>query len=394
MPSRFKVLHVTSWLTRKGGGIPPVINALARETTRLGITCVVAGLKDEFFEADCASNKFSYLGAERLGSPGFGFSRELGHLIFSEITRDTIIHSHSLWMYPTYLARRCSQRTGAPLIISPHGMLEPWALKNSRLKKFVAARLFEDGNLMHAACLHALCVPEARNFRHYGLKNPIAVIPNGVDLEPFKNLPEGDPTGDRFPQLKGRKRILFLSRIHPKKGLPNLLQAWRKLCSTFPAWHLTIAGPDELGHEQELKALAVTLGLEKNVSFLGPLYGPEKIAALAGSDLFVLPSFSEGFSMAILEAAAAGLPVLLTKECNFTELATANAAVEVSPAVASVEAGLRRLLEMTDTERTALGKRGRALVEGSYTWPAVARQMLSVYEWLLHGGPKPACLYD
>jgi poly(glycerol-phosphate) alpha-glucosyltransferase len=155
---------------------------------------------------------------------------------------------------------------------------------------------------------------------------------------------------------------------------------------------LVVAGPGEGGHEEEMKRLTAELGLEPRVCFTGPLQGQEKLAALAGAELFVLPSFSEGFSMAVLEAAAAGLPVLLTPQCNFPELVRASGAIEVSPDVAGCEAGLRELLGLPDAERRLMGQRGKDLVARSYTWPRIVEQMLSVYHWLLEGGTPPACV--
>lgn len=369
-----------------------MISALARETGRTGIQCCVAGLKDEFYDTDCKSDEFDFLGGSIFGPKALGYSPELGRLIEGKVSSNSIVHSHGLWMHPGLIARRVSIQNKCPLVISPHGMLEPWALNNSRGKKRLAAFLFENRNLRSAHCLHALCMPEAENFRRCGLRNPIAIIPNGIETKSFDSLPDPDEITQLFPELKGRRRILFLSRIHPKKGLPNLLKAWTQLRKDFGDWCLMIAGPSELGHEQELKALAMDLGIENSVFFLGPIYGEEKRKVLAGADIFVLPSFSEGFSMAILEAAAAGLPVLLTRECNFPELAAAGAGIEVSPDVEGIQLGLRQLLGVSVDQRRRMGQKGRDLVEQFYIWPKITQKMLAVYQWLLGRGPKPDCI--
>jgi glycosyltransferase involved in cell wall biosynthesis len=168
-----------------------------------------------------------------------------------------------------------------------------------------------------------------------------------------------------------------------------LLKAWRQLVPDFPEWCLLIAGSGAPNYEQSLRDRVRELGLDSHVLFLGPVHGADKLRVLAATDLFVLPSFSEGFSMAVLEAAAKGLPILLTRECNFPELAKAGGAVEVSPSPAEIEMGLRRLLCLSDLERKAMGREGKALVERSYTWPAISRQMLAVYEWLAGAGQPP-----
>jgi poly(glycerol-phosphate) alpha-glucosyltransferase len=330
------------------------------------------------------------------GPAAFGYSPELRSELSARMARNSLLHVHGLWMYPGMVARKLSETTSAVRVVSPHGMLEPWALQNSRWKKRLAGWAFENRNLRTANCLHALCAAEGQSFRRYGLRNPIAVIPNGVDPAAFERLPGRAVLEARFPALRNRRWVLFLSRIHPKKGLPHLLRAWKSVVGVsvdrWSEWTLVIAGPDEVGHEAEMKRLAVELGLEQAVCFTGPLQGQEKLAALGHSELFVLPSFSEGFSMAILEAAAAGLPVLLSPPCNFPELAKAGAAIEVSPDAAGCEAGLREVLGLQDAERRAMGERGRSLVMSAYTWPRIASQMLEVYRWLLQGGSPPACV--
>lgn len=388
-----KILHLTSWLSAAGGGIPPVLRALQHEQAAQGCDVRAAGLAEPNAAFGCERQDITGCIA---GPASFGYSPELRSSLFALRPAPDILHVHGLWMYPGLLARKLSEHASARRIVSPHGMLEPWALQNSRWKKRLASLAFENKNLRSADCLHALCQPEADNFRRYGLTNPIAVIPNGVDLGAFANPPARAILEQRFPALKGRRWVLFLSRIHPKKGLPHLLHAWASILNSQPSlldsWCLLIAGPDELCHEGEMKALVTELGLQSNVVFTGPLHGAEKLAALAGAGFFVLPSFSEGFSMAVLEAAAAGLPVMLTPPCNFPELAQGGGALVVAPDAAGCETGLRQLLALTDPERRAMGQRGRELIARQYTWSRIADQMLAVYRWLLNGGPPPTCV--
>jgi poly(glycerol-phosphate) alpha-glucosyltransferase len=359
---------------------------------RSGVDCLVAGLRDEFIKPEGPIPGVKAILGNAIGPISFGYSPELKCLLAAEASRGLIIHSHGLWMHPGVIARKLAKASGSPLVVSPHGMLEPWALENSRWKKRFAALVFENRNLCSADCLHALCEAEARNMRNYGLRNPIAIVPNGVDLEEFSSLPPYEAIETERPLLKGKKRMLFLSRIHPKKGLPHLLRAWQRVVPEFKDWMLLIAGNDQLGHEQEMRSLAIELGLGNIVVFMGPLYGEAKKKAMAGSDAFVLPSFSEGFSMAVLEAAACGLPVLLTPQCNFPQLGAAGGAVEVQPEVTSCEKGLRQLLSLSDEQRKAMGACGWEMIRKAYTWPAIAEQMTAVYAWLLRRGPMPDCV--
>jgi glycosyltransferase involved in cell wall biosynthesis len=382
------IVHVTSWLSRQGGGIPPVVWSLARQCRETGVECCVAGLGDQWSGQDIPDSVKVVTGASA-GPVAFGFSPRLSTQLQGLVKRGSVVHSHGLWMHPGVIARKLALGVHCPFVITPHGMLEPWALNNSLWKKRMAAWLFENKNLRMASCLHALCDAEAENFRHYGLRNPIAVLPNGVDLNSLHPLPHRDAITERFPTIRNRRRLLFLSRLHPKKGLENLLEAWRRLAPDFQDWCLLIAGSGLPDYEQQLHVRVRELKMDTQVVFLGPVHGPDKLQALAAADLFVLPSFSEGFSMAVLEAAAAGLPVLLTRGCNFQELARVRGAIEVSPEEGEIATGLRRLLCLSDLERKAMGQAGRALVERSYTWPAISRQMLAVYEWLAGAGLPP-----
>ncbi len=357
----------------------------------------MAGLNDPEFAVDGEAQDVPFVTGVIRGPGALGFSPRLSAQVCSLVKPGSIVHSHGLWMYPGAVARKCAHRAGCPLVISPHGMLEPWALNHSRLKKRLAAWWFEDKNLRQAACLHALCAAEADNFRSYGLKNPIVIIPNGVDVpesgdrrSEIGNLPEVvDMMVEKFPGIKGRHCILFLSRIHPKKGLSNLLQAWRHVARDYRDWCLLIAGAGQPAYEQELKRLVKDHDLENSVIFPGPLYGEDKRQVLAMAEVFVLPSFSEGFSVAVLEAAAAGVPVLLTRECNFPELAESGAAIEMSPQATAMADGLRQMLGLSAEQRQIMGRKGLELVKRSYTWPAIAGRMCRVYEWLAGNGSRP-----
>ena len=276
-----------------------------------------------------------------------------------------------------------------------------------------------------AACLHALCQAEADAIRAYGLRQRIEVVPNGVEL------PEELTTEDT-ESTEGRRRLLFLGRIHPKKGLVGALRAWADIQNSksknqnSKEWQFVIAGWDQGGHEAELRALCGELGLriaecglaedlklnsyklkterdldiqgglrpdngssrrlplpDVDVVFFGSAFGEEKEALLRSADAFILPSFSEGLPMSVLEAWAYVLPVVMTPECNLPEGFASGAALEIRSGEGSFQGGMRTLIEMTNHERAAMGMRGRRLVEDRFTWPKVAAQMKSLYEELL-----------
>ncbi|MEN8254345.1 MAG: glycosyltransferase, partial [Verrucomicrobiota bacterium] len=192
----------------------------------------------------------------------------------------------------------------------------------------------------------------------------------------------------------GRKQLLFLGRIHPKKGLAELIQAWGMgLGAWRREWELLIAGWDDGGHEQGLKSLVRELDVGDSVSFLGSQYGGEKEALLRSVDAFVLPSFSEGLPMSVLEAWSYGLPVVMTDFCNIPAGFDAEAALRIEPNAASIAQGLAELGTMSNSDLLAMGGNGRELVERQFTWDKIAQDMKAVYEWCL-GGEKPACIQE
>jgi glycosyltransferase involved in cell wall biosynthesis len=373
-----KVGFVTPYLTRSGGGVFTSAQRLAQVLAENNEVRVF-GLEDPSAADDLAT--WSPLSAEAFpvqGPRAFGYAPALGRAV-REAPLD-VVHSHGLWMYPSIAAHR----SGKPCLISPHGMLDPWALALSRWKKKLAGAAFQNAHLREATCLHALCQSEADSIRAYGLRNPICVIPNGIDLPP----PDVEPASFEGSIPPDRKVLLYLGRIHPKKGLPSLIRAWP---AAGDAWHLVIAGWDQGGHEDELKRLVGELHINR-VHFAGPQFGAAKAAAYRRADAFILPSLSEGLPMVILEAWAHGKPVLMTDECNLPEGFAARAAIRIRPETDDLARGLRELAALPPTERDEMGKRGLHLVQERFAWPKIAESFQAVYAWSLSRGPQPACV--
>ena len=352
----------------------------------------VMSVKDEFSDAD--GQAWSPVEPQVLAARGprwFGYSPDLQSRIGQ--TDAAVIHSHGIWMYPDLAVRRAAARSKVPWLISPHGMLDAWALRNSGWKKRLAGWLFTNETLRRAACLHALCDSEYRSIRAYGLNNPVAVIANGVDL-PDRARHTDSPlqvghAGD------ARKTLLFMGRIHAKKGIENLVRAWTMLKSQRDSsneWRLVVAGQGSDGYEAAMRRLTRELWLDESVTFIGPVYGNDKRDALLQADAFVLPSSSEGLPMAVLEAWSYGLPVIMTPQCNLPEGFEAGAAIEVEPDADSIAKGLASLFSLSVSDRVRLGANGRRLVESKFKWPNAACEMIRVYEWIQGTGERPACV--
>ena len=248
--------------------------------------------------------------------------------------------------------------------------------------------------MSNATCIRALCGAEADAIRQSGFKNPICLIPNGVDLpdEPLDVTLHSPADG----RASGKRILLFLGRIAPKKGLMNLIHAWSKAradnAKLADDWVLVIAGMDEAGHEAEIRRRVDELELGRNVLFPGQQYGPAKTSLFNSASAFILPSYSEGLPMGILDAWAHRLPVLMTPQCNLPEGFTANAAIRIEPSAESIAQGLEDLFRYPPSALRTLGDNGRQLVGEKFTWPRVASQMREVYDWMLGGGAAPACV--
>ncbi len=296
-----------------------------------------------------------------------------------------IVHIHGLWREYSAVASGLCRAARKPYIVSAHGMLEPWALKNGRWKKRAYLAAIERPVLKGAAGLRALTSDEIQDYRSVGLQDRVDVIPNGIDpplaVSPAVFL-------DAFPQLAGQRIVLFLGRIHPKKGIDLLCRAWARIGQNCPDAHLVIAGPDEDNTLEGLVSLVRDLDLTRRVTFTGMLRGHLKWSALAASSLFVLPSHSEGFSVAILEALGSGVPALISHGCHFPEVSAAGAGWAIGAVEAEIVASLQQALSMPVEELREMGERGKQLVADRYTWEAVGKAMTDSMEQRIASCPR------
>ena len=360
-------------LSARGGGIPSAVLPLCRDLAanrELSITVFGTGQPNE------TSGHARIEGYSASGG-AFAYSRELPGLLDAGLF--DLVHTHGLWTYASVAATRWRRRTGRPIIISPHGMLDGWALRRSRTKKRVARALFEDSHIASAACMHALNREEAEAIRQWGYRGPIAVVPNGIDL------PSPVDTGRR--QRSKSRTLLFLGRIDPKKGVRELIQAWGLLKDRgdLDGWKLVIAGWGQDQHVKSYEQLAGKLGLNDVLVFAGPQYGEDKHRVFTAADAFVLPSFSEGMPMTILEAWAFGLPVLMTRACNLDIGFQEGAAIEIVPNPQMLADQLSRFMRMPQKEAETVAAKGRQLVEREFSLQGMAVKVAKIYQTTLSG---------
>jgi len=387
-----RVLSVLESTSRVDGGIFEAELALQRQLAQFsGFEVDVVALRDEFTDADAPRwLPLKPNTGKVMGPRGFGVSPGLPRLMPSGVD---VGYCAALWKYPAWAFLEWQKRTGKPAVVAPHGSLDAWALQNSKWKKRIAAAIFKDRQLRNATCFRALCSAEADSIRAYGLKQRIEIVPNGVALPVLLTTEDSEKS-------EGKKRLVFLGRIHPKKGVAGALRAWAHLKSEmgnakWGRWQFVIAGWDQGGHEDELKALCRELGLgfadkqnlDGDVIFFGPAFGEEKEKLLRSAAGFILPSLSEGLPMSVLEAWAYGLPVVMTPECNLPEGFACQAALQIRNGQIenSKWEGLHALLYMSDSDRIEMGRRGRRLVEEKFTWPKVASSMAELYSEVLGG---------
>ena len=331
----------------------------------------------------------------RKGPGKMFYAPELKRLAAEAVEQAEVFHGHGLYVWTNMWLGGEARKRGKPLVYHPQGFFDPWILRRSRGKKRLAHWLFEDKNIAHVRWWRAVSNKEADQIRAVVRSHAVVhVIPNGIDIDEVDALDahevgsrEGDDKETKrlkdqetlaWMKRKRPKRLLFLSRIHAKKGLDLLVPAWGKLTKEFPDWELSIVGPDEGGYQATVEKMIADCGCSETCWIHPAVSGAEKHALLRTADLFVLPSYSEGFPMAVLEAAAHRIPVVQTDECNFPELTAAGGAWECRPERESVEKALRDALTAEDAERTERGLKGRTLVESSYSWQKLAEQVVGI----------------
>ena len=298
-----------------------------------------------------------------------------------------ILHTHGIWQHPSAIALDWKKR-GRPHVASVHGMLAPWAWQHRAWRKRLVWWLWEKRNLQSADLLHATSAQEAEGLRERGLRAPIAIIPNGVDLP--TTVEDCSIQDSRFDIQTQQRTALFLSRLHPVKGLPLLLEAWAKVKPEN--WKLQIVGPDEGGHRAVLERQVSALELGNVVRFSGPLTGAAKACAFQESALFILPTHSENFGIAVAEAMAYELPVITTHGAPWKLLEEEQCGWWVPVSVEGIAAALDDATRKSPEELAAMGERGRAVVAERFDWERIAKQFVECYRWILGEGGKPDCV--
>ena len=348
-------------------------------------------------------NEFGHLGPQFRVFPitwprSWFRSPELARTVETETRSFDLLHINEIWGHPLYAAAKSFRRNNKPYCVTPHGIFtQTWRYNTPKKRLYLG--LIGNRMLEAAACLHALTPAEVSGFRQAGYRGPVTIVPNGINVEEFAQLPDPEAAEEAIPELKGKRMVHFLSRLSPEKGLDQLLAAWADVTSraTYDDCILVLSGPDNNGYRSTVEGLIESCGLTGKVLLTGMVDGLKKKALISRSNIYVLPSYTEGFSVSVLENLAAGKPALITSACNFPDLANAGAGIVVPPEKDALAEGLRKLLDTSAEGLKEMGDRGRRLVQEQYRLDITARKLITVYNCILQGKdipmePEPAPL--
>ena len=317
-----------------------------------------------------------------IGPARLGNSPAMRRWLKQQVARQAadIVHNHSLWMLPNVYPGWATRGSRIPYVVSPRGTLSEWAMASGSKIKRVYWPLLQRPSIAHATLFHATAESEYEDIRRMGFRQPVAVIPNGIDLPEYQAKP-----------VRGQRTLLFLGRLHPVKGIDFLLQAWAQLHAEFPEWQLQIAGPGEADYVHYLKTLAQDLHVQR-VSFDGPIYGAGKFNAYRQADLYVLPSHSENFGMTVAEALACGTPCVVSQGAPWQGLQANQAGWWPEIGTEPLLAALRSALAKPQTELDAMGENGRQWMDRAFSWSHIGDTMKRVYDGILKRAPMPDCV--
>lgn len=371
------ITHVVPYMHPNAGGPPVVVDRLCSRLAARGHRVRVI-TTDAFAENEAGWERHYTNGGYELDvhhatGSSFAYSPTLSKAIRTAVVESDLVNLHTVWTYPTLRAAWTCRKRGVPYVVMPHGMLDPNSVRRKRAKKWVYAKLIEGPNLRRAAGLMYTHPEEERLARETVSGLPRGwIVPLAADESPAGRGQLAEEFFAQHRNLSGTKVILFLGRLHPKKGLDLLIPAFAGIARRRPDARLVLVGPGDGGYVDGLKARVTECGVGDRVSFLGPLAGRQKWAALAAATVFALPSYQENFAITVVEAMSVGTPVLLSNRVNiWPEVEKANAGLVSELDTDRIVDNLHEIIGNAEfAER--LGNNGRQLVQKAYSWDRMA----------------------
>jgi len=381
-----KILHVIANLAPRYGGPSKACWEMARAVAELGhAVSIYTTNQDGPGELEVPTNLPVWReGVEvryfPIQSPRFwGTSLPLAQALRRQIPAFDLVHIHSLYLFHDLVAGHYCRRYAVPYVMRPQGTLDPYIHRRHRWRKRLMELLFEDRNIRRAAALHFTTAEEQQLAAPFTFQTLGLVVPLGINFDEFAKLPEPGEFRRQYPEIGAGPIILFFGRVNFKKGLDILARAFGAVARQRKDVHLVIAGPDNDGWAAQVRTWLSEEGVLDCTTFTGMLLGPDRLAVLRDASIFVLPSYSENFGLAVIEAMAAGLPVIISDKVNIWREVQEGDAGRVVPC--DSEALAEQLLEILGDPKTsaALGRRGRALVQEQFQWPMIARRLAEAY---------------
>ncbi len=392
-----RILHVIPSLAMRHGGPPKAAQELCRELVHIGheVTIYTTDLDgnqrldlpvDQPIRGEDGVVRW-YFATQRSGL--YGVSMSLIRAMRRNIRNFDVVHIHTLYRFTSTVAAHYCRRDGVPYILRPHGTLDPFLFHRHRLRKRIYEALFETRNLRKAAAVHFTANEEMRLAESLGLRFRGVVVPLGVDPKLPTNRDQLREQFSRdWPATRGKKVILFLSRLNFKKGLDLLAKAFGAVARARSDVHLFLAGPDDEGYGRKVSQWLSDQGALDRATFAGMLSGERKAAAIAAAEMFVLPSYSENFGFAVVEALAAGVPTIISNKVNiWREVSDARAGLVVNCDADELARAILTLLDDGELRRD-LGEAGRQLVAEKFNWPDIAVRMTAVYRDVIAKSPN------
>ena len=380
-----RILHVISRLDPSDGGPPMALSRLAGTQAQFGVQVTIAALEPTMNRNDILTIYHPVTGFDKIVieylSRGTVLERLLARQAGTRLTflsdNHDVTHIHGIWRPHLLEATRAARRVGRPYVISPHGMLSTWSLRQKKLKKHVALSLGWRTALEQAAFVHVLNQDEEEAVTTLCTPKKLVMLPNGISLDELTGQPDTEAVWNRFPQLRGIPYIVFVGRLHHSKGLDILANAFAQVARAIEEIQLVVMGP-EFGAGDAFYAQIRQLSIQSRVHVLGGIYGADKITLLQHAACFCLPSRQEGFSMAIIEAMAIGLPVVVSDACHFPEVASEGAGQVVKLNADAFAQAILRVL-MDDALRARQGTKARELAHSRYQWNSIAQEFIQAY---------------
>ena len=373
-----KILSFISSLDLNGGGPSRSVPMLVKGLAELGVDVTLMTIRSKNMNIHALEGTTAKL---KVLEPSFS-RKEIAQYLKSE--KFNLIQIQSMWDLPYHKVMVEARRLGIPYIATPRGMLEPWSLSQKKWKKKLAWWLYQRNDVQKSVCVFTTAKMEADHVGNLGITTRKAVIPNGIETDSYPCKTSIDVVN---------KQVLFLSRVHVKKGIEILFDAWKRIHSEFADWQLFVVGNGEDEYIQSLENRLERLGLKDSIRILPPVFGNDKTRIYQESALFCLPSFSENFGLVIAEAMSCGTPVITTTNCPWDILNETNTGWCIDLSVDNLERAFREALSMSPAELYDMGQRAGKLIRDNFDYRSVARKTLCLYEWLLGGGNKPEFVY-